>query len=674
MKTKTNSKNGSRFTWSLKSLTIKSAIFGALLFTGIHVSAQAQPPKEEYTPPSWWFGVAGGANFNYFSGTDQNLVVNLTNNPTILGKHDGKGVGPYFALDAEFHKPKSILGFMVQLGFDGKYGSAENVINNDNPNVFPFKTNLNYLTLEPSLRVTPFRNNLYFYAGPRIALLVAKSFNYGPNDVSKDVGKMSNIYYTLQVGAGYDIPMHNKNEKEQYVISPFIAYEPYYNQTLTSISSWKVTNTRVGVIIKFGCGHKTTKQAEVVEPTPVKVVEPEVKFSVYSPKNIPTERRVRETFPIRNYVFFNLGSTEIPDRYELLTKDQVKDFKEDQLEVFKPKKLSGRADRQMTAYYNVLNILGDRMGKNPNATINLVGSSAQGPADAKAMAESVKLYLTSVFGIDPGRITTEGLDKPRLPSLKPGSDKDIDLLKEGDRRVSIESSSPLLLMEFQSGPNAPLKPVEILALQTAPLDSYVSFTVEGEKEAFSSWSLEIKDENGVVQNFGPYTQVKVSIPGKSILGTRPQGDYKVTMIGKTKSGNTVKKEASVHMVLWTPAKDEEGIRYSVIFGFDDSKVIEIYEKYLTEIVTPKIPKNGQVIIHGHTDIIGDEAHNLELSWNRAYEVRNIIESALKAAGRTDVTIDVYAFGEDQNLAPFENNFPEERFYNRTVVIDIIPRK
>jgi outer membrane protein OmpA-like peptidoglycan-associated protein len=290
------------------------------------------------------------------------------------------------------------------------------------------------------------------------------------------------------------------------------------------------------------------------------------------------------------------------------------------------------------------------------------------------MAESIKQYLTSVFGIDAARITTEGLSKPRLPSLKPGSDKDIDLLKEGDRRVSIESSSPTLLMEFQSGPNAPLKPVQIVALQTAPLDSYVSFTVEGEKEAFTSWSLDIKDENGSVQKFGPYTQVKVSIPGKSILGTRPQGDYKVTMIGQTKTGKTLKKEASVHMVLWTPSKDEEGIRFSVLFGFDESKVIDIYEKYLTDIVTPKIPIGGTVIIHGHTDIIGDEEYNQKLSVARADEVLSIIENALKKTGRNDVTFEVYGFGEDQILAPFENNFPEERFYNRTVVIDIIPKK
>ena len=270
---------------------------------------------------------------------------------------------------------------------------------------------------------------------------------------------------------------------------------------------------RVGAALKFGRGHKIS--APVVAPATVVVVpEPEVKFTVYSPTNIPVERRVRETFPLRNYVFFDLGSTEIPDRYVLLSKDQVKEFKEDQLEVFKPKRLSGRSDRQMIVYYNVLNILGDRMGKNPSAVVRLTGSSAEGIPDGLAMAESVKRYLVGVFGIDASRINTEGRIKPRIPSEQPGGTKELVLLREGDHRVSIWSESPAIMMEFQSGPDAPLKPVEIVGVQEAPLDSYVSFNVEGAKEAFSSWSLEVRDEKGTLQKFGPYTQEKVSIPGK----------------------------------------------------------------------------------------------------------------------------------------------------------------
>jgi hypothetical protein len=57
----------------------------------------------------------------------------------------------------------------------------------------------------------------------------------------------------------------------------------------------------------------------------------------------------------------------------------------------------------MTVYYNILNILGDRMQKNPNATITLVGSSEQGPADG-LVSESIKTYLVDVFAINPSRL------------------------------------------------------------------------------------------------------------------------------------------------------------------------------------------------------------------------------------------------------------------------------
>jgi len=115
-------------------------------------------------------------------------------------------------------------------------------------------------------------------------------------------------------------------------------------------------------------------------------------------------------------------------------------------------------------------------------------------------------------------------------------------------------------------------------------------------------------------------------------------------------------------------------RFSVIYEFNQSKTISIYEKYLTDIVTPKIPSGATVTIHGHTDVIGDEAHNKTLSLARANDVKSILVKSLKNAGRTDVKFDVFGYGEDPKFAPFENNLPEERFYNRSVVIDIIPRK
>ena len=487
----------------------------------------------------------------------------------------------------------------------------------------------------------------------------------------------------MQVGAGYDIRLSPISAKTKFVLSPFVSFQPYFGQNPRSVETWNITTLRAGIALKLGCGHiipQSKKDAAIVPGSaPVAggtIIRHEgvVQFTVNVPTYIPVERKVREQFPLRNYVYFNIGSNEIPDRYVLLRQDQVKDFKEDQVELFTPKNLDDRSPRQLTLYYNILNILGDRMGKNPSTTITLVGSSGTTTDDGKAMAESIKHYLVTVFGINASRIKIEGRVEPQIPNEQTGATHDIEMLKEGDRRVSIESSSPLLLMEFQSGPGAPLKPVEITDIQQAPVESYITFNAGVGNDSFSSWTMVIKDHNGKEQNFGPYTQEKVSIPGKTILGTNPEGDYKVTITGKSKNGNEVKNDTTVHLVLWTPPVNQEVMRFSVIYRFNDAKAITIYKKYITEIVIPKIPQGGKVIIHGYADITGDAGHNQKLSLERANDVKSIMEQGLKKAGRTDVSFETYGFGSDQNLAPFKNKYPEERSYNRTVIIDIIPAK
>lgn len=633
---------------------------------------------QQFTQPSWWFGAAAGENFNFHRGTIQQLNSNLTSS---VAFHDGNGAGLYVAPLIEFHPYYSRWGLTLQSGYDNRRGSFEQTDALCNCPV-RLSTNLSYITTELSLLFAPFKSGFYLFVGSRLAFNVDKTFVYKEGtdarlpqpvdnpDIKGDFSDIRKTRVSMQVGAGYDIPFTSRNKEVQSVISPFISFHPYFSQSPRSVESWDLSTLRVGAALKIGRGHFITAPVKINAVAP----DPEVRFSVTSPRNIPVERRVRETFPLRNYVFFNIGSTEIPDRYVMLLKSQVRDFKEDQLEVFAPKNLSGRSARGMVVYYNILNIMGDRLQKNPATAITLVGSSEKGPEDGKIMAESIRRYLVDIFGIDGSRIGIEGRSKPEIASEQPGGTRELDLLREGDRRVSIESRSPALLMEFQSGPDAPLKPVEINAVQEAPLDSYITFNVEGAQAAFSSWSLEIRDENGKVANFGPFTHEKVSMPGKFVLGTRSEGDYSVSMIGKTKSGKTVIKETSVHMVLWAPAENEQGMRFSVIFEFNDSKTITLYDKYLTNVVAPKIPKGALVIIHGYTDIIGEEAHNQKLSLARANDVKNILEKSLTKAGRSDVKLEVYGFGEDETLSPFENRFPEERFYNRTVLIDIIPQK
>ncbi|OIQ65655.1 photosystem I P700 chlorophyll a apoprotein A2 [mine drainage metagenome] len=310
------------------------------------------------------------------------------------------------------------------------------------------------------------------------------------------------------------------------------------------------------------------------------------------------------------------------------------------------------------------------MRTNPAATVSLDGSSAQGPQDARAFAESIKLYLVTVFEIDGSRITTHGSLKAHPSSEHPGGNSELVLLGAENRRVDIESKSPELLAEAGGGM---MKPVQINTTQENPLDFEVVFSVDSAQEKVKSWSVNATDDRGNVQHFGPFTGNQQGLPAATILGDSPSGDYKITLLADLNNGSTVTKETSVHLLRPDPVITG-GFRYSIVFDYDKAKSIAEYDEFLTNVVAPLIIDGATVTIHGHTDIIGQEAYNQKLSDERAQQTQKIIESAIANSGRDHVKFETTGFGEDANHSPFDNNLPEDRFYNRTVIIDIVPVK
>jgi outer membrane protein OmpA-like peptidoglycan-associated protein len=649
-----------------------AVIFMLIIFAGLTGHTQQVTTKAANPQPTWWFGTSGAANFNNYRGTTQMLNPGLTV-PTAF--HKGDGIKPYLSLLTEY-RPNKVLGGMLNVAYDNRGGQFDGVIAPCNCPA-DLSTNISYVTVEPSLRIAPFASAFYLFAGPTLSFNVSKAFSYTQEKQTDTKGEWSDLQSTLfsaQAGAGIDIPVSAASRATQTTISPFVSFLTDFGHDPRKVESWSVYTVRAGIALKFGRTKKITPSKPVTESVTVPIVERQVQFTVRAPKEVPVSRQVKETFPIRNSVFFNLGSTEIPNRYVQLSKGQAASFKEEQLQQSQPDNLNkGRSSRQLAVYHNILNIIGDRMRSNSSSSIVLTGASDKNPAEGKMLADNIKQYLVSVFEINPSRINTEGRNKPLIASEQPGATKELDLLREGDRRVDITSISPELLMQVGGSASSFLKPVEITAVQEDPLDSHVLFNAAGASELLKSWSVEVKDEQGKVQHYGPFTQNQASVPGKTILGNSQMGNYTITMIGETKSGLIVQKESTVSFRKVEDSK-QEGLRYSILFDFDKSKTIASYTKFLTDNVTPLIPENGTVIIHGHSDIIGEEKYNQNLSNERAVGTQQIIESALAAAGKRDVKFETYGFGEDNDMAPFGNNLPEERFYNRTVIIDIIPGK
>src|SRR5436189_2040082 len=152
---------------------------------------------------------------------------------------------------------------MLQLGYDGRGGSFDYVMTPCDCRA-DLKTNLRYFTIEPSLRYNPFpsKSSFYSFGGPRIAFNVSKSFTYSqkanPASVEQSAevdvkGDFSSVYGTLlsmQVGAGYDIPLTAPAKQTQIILAPFVSFQPYFGQSPRSIESWTVTTLRAGAALK----------------------------------------------------------------------------------------------------------------------------------------------------------------------------------------------------------------------------------------------------------------------------------------------------------------------------------------------------------------------------------------------------------------------------------------
>ncbi|HCS19987.1 MAG TPA: flagellar motor protein MotB [Bacteroidetes bacterium] len=634
-----------------------------LMLIGIAGTADAQTRQH----PKWWFGVSGAVNANFYSGTTQTLNKDVKAQAAF---HDGFGIRPFASFLAEY-RPGPVWGLMLNLGYDGRGGKFDEVLAPCNcPS--DLKTNLSYITFEPSLRIAPFSNGFYIYVGGAASYALTSDFSFYQEKkpeatFSTTTGEFSDIrtfVFGGHAGLGVDIPLSRRNSSTQVNLSPFVSFHPYFGRAPRSIESWSLTTVRAGIAFKFGRVPETA--AGVVKP-PVVIIPPvkkgDVAFTVVSPPVVPAKRRVNETFPLRNYVFFEEGSTKIPKRYVLLNKSDAAAFNESQFENGEVKDPAKRSERQLTVYYNILNILGKRMQTNPSATVLLIGSSAgEGEEAGIAYANEIKKYLVDIYGISPTRITTQGRNLPIIPSEKPGGVKELELLKEGDRRVDIVTSPDLLL------------PLKVVAIDPDPVESRIAFdAVANEDLKVESWRLAIKDDNGVIQNYGPFDSEREYISGSTILGNRPSSNFDVEMTATMEDGSEVVKTSKLRLVR-EGAAVTEGLRYTILFDFDKPTTVLAYEKFLQEQVAPYVTANSTIIIHGHADIIGDVKHNQYLSESRANGVKAILENAVNKRGVQGVKYQVIGFGANENAAPFENGLPEERFYNRTVIIDIVHSK
>jgi len=645
---------------------LPSLVAAVMVALGATYSASAQ---ETYTGAPWRFGAYGGLNFNIVGAGAQTLAT-IAGDPSFTEDDimDGTALGFYTGLMTEYN-PGGLLGFQLRAGLDDRRVNFNDWDVPDASRV-RFSARMTYISVEPMLRVNLGSPDFHLTAGPLLSFKVASKYDWVPRDetsqtiVDQEIPNANGFTYGVGGGFGYDILLNSKSTSgTKWYLTPFAEVSYMMDQRENDFAgqdrndTWVTTSIRGGFQVKFG----STPSA----PPPVVMVDedlPTVDLSVRAPNAIVDQRSVIEMFPLRNYIFFGDGSTALPSKYIRLSNDQAQNFREAGL-LNAPGTGGGnvstmdRSQRQMNVYYNAVNVIGDRLRNNPSATIQLVGS-APVAADGMSMANEVKNYLVTTFGIDPGRITAKGQARPPHASgTRATPPEDLSLVAEENRRVEILSDN----MEI-------MKPVKLNTTQNEPFDNDLLINVNT-SAPIADYTVAIAGE-GFTQTYGPFTSNTQRIDARPVLQSRNAGNYTATVTARTIDNQTITRSADFSLVRQS-APPVTGQRFSILFEYDESRTVQTYDQFLRQDVAPMIPANSTVVIHGHTDRIGEDNYNFELSTRRATEALNVLQDEMRKAGK-NVTFDSYGFGESEARAPFTNSTPEGRYYNRTVLIEIIP--
>lgn len=612
---------------------------------------------QEYVRSSWWFGVAGGTNYNLYHGSYPHQLNTDTEITGALGS--GKGTG-YFAFPLlEYHPEGKSWGFFLQAGYDSRFGTFDNQL----------KTKLAYFTVEPSLRLNLSKSPIYIFAGPRVAINVDKRFTYQQNSGTLD--NMKRSVSSFQVGAGWDIHLNSPAKSSQVIMAPFFAFQPYFGQSPRTTDSWNVTTLRAGIAFKFGRSRQFAESRQVVVPV---TIDDKTRTSLVDrePPTAQEEGRVDKSAPIGNQAYFDLLPSKLIDPAERQDKRKIRQLRKEMIALTEDEAFSAPLRSDRVSDNNFITIIGKQLQNDPSATIMLIGSSKNGARYAESLAKSVKLFLTGVFGIDGDRVKIKSHRRLKIHPGTPKGEEDLALLFEKDRQLLMRSKSARLQQKFRGEDAEKLNQLKIKVIHEPDVDGFVTFGTQGAQEPFVSWSLKISDGNGPVQKYGPYTGETARIQKSKILGGNTVGEYQVSMIGQFSSGETIGKDTTIVIRIYPLRVGEKFTRFGISYEYNNLQSISDLNNYLAKVVAPEIPENAKVIIHGHSNRMEEKYFDLKSYLTVANDAHDMLQNALVKAGKTGVQFEVYGLGEDQIVEPFRKVAPTNRQYFRTLIIDVVP--
>jgi outer membrane protein OmpA-like peptidoglycan-associated protein len=444
--------------------------------------------------------------------------------------------------------------------------------------------------------------------------------------------------------------------------------KPVFALMLDEIGRNKLAgSTSLQAVIKVTDTNKDSYET-ATDLCPVKVARKELIHELVGPPRgsvavQPAELTIEEvttidSSPLLNYVFFETGQSEIPSRYAMFANQaDTKAFDESRLK------------DTVQKYTHVLNIIGGRLRANPEARIKIVGCNSNRGEEhsrrdlSRSRAEAVRAYLKYIWGIELSRMDLEDRNLPEVASA--GS---VDEGRVENQRVEIYSDSSAILDTIKSTyveniSNA--QQVRILPKIQAGYDllrwnvalvgdGTLIDSTAGQGDLMPTYQFNLKDIG--LDKIGRYENIGANVEVEDQKGQtfKTYASSAVQFIKREE--RLAKKEGYKVMEKYA----------LILFDFNRADIKDRNRAVLDRIVTriKEVP-NARVTIEGHTDTIGKEAYNIDLSKRRAKAAYDMI---LAGGGINAENITYEGAGPHNPL--FDNQLPEGRALNRTVTVTL----
>lgn len=528
---------------------------------------------------------------------------------------------------------------------------------------------------------------LYIGAGPSVGLATRAAYEQEETILSPRGMKFANGENTRNIIAGNFDEQGTLNTQrnlrlaatgvvgaditigDNFVLNPEVGYTLGITNVLSTFD-WKVNVVRAGIALKYSFPEekpptiiRETEPAKQPEPTPPP--QPVATLNAFnqlgdgSRQNYAeitiTEEQTLDVAPLLPYIFFAANSSTLPERYTKINGSATERFDEATLQ-----------DSTLALYHHVLNIVGSRMRTHADATITLTG--CREPLDdteentllAKARATTVQQYLVSVWNIQPERIRVQSRTLPQAVS-----NRSIEDGREENRRVEIASDNPDILAPIRR--TTVQREFQPTALVLAP---HVQF---GENS--DGWRTSLNDaETNIIwehEDRGmPSGDVTWRIDPTALAMVKAPTSLTALLSIWEESGKAIyaSREIPVRKIVRARrftgevVRDSVLERYALMFFDFNTPNVSGFNNDVMQLVQSRMRTTSSVRVTGLTDRIGAEDYNKKLSQQRAQAVADnvrmrIVPEKLSAEGAGELLL-------------YNNDLPEGRFYNRTVLVEI----